>query len=71
MHEITIKKEYEKFENDHHDFKSINQNFHEHRDFSCIEFWLYDKKESIKSFFKAILCCINFKDQKIHADDDS
>ena len=50
-----------------HDFHSI-YHYREHRQFTCIEFWFHDKKESIKNFFKHLFFCFKWKNNQIHSD---
>ena len=46
---MIICKEYEKFENQEHNFKCINQDYKENREFIGIEFWYYEHKEMMKN----------------------
>jgi len=58
---MIICKEYEKFENQEHNFKNINQNYKGHREFFGFEFWYYENKEWMKNIIKKILFCFKFK----------
>ena len=59
-------KEYEKFEDKAHDFKKIYKNYEKHRDFACVEYWLYEKIKWVQNILKTLLFCFKWKKGHVH-----